>query len=429
MRCPSFKISIIFVVAALALAAAGTWWWLYHGAHKLELFNMPAQYSSSVVIQICMAKGSGGMERCALTQHKSLLAAGAASILVCRNETFISETAKKLGLPLVTCSPNRLSAGRIVFMPGVEAAIQKIIQNNKVLAIHCHYKREIFAAKKVAPHVPVVLTQHTPSNLASSVRATANGIVAVSQEIKLALSKQNEADGLKKSATIAVIPPFFDDERITSFIQATSQASGVALGKLERDVFFQTQFGVALKPCPLLVKIAHLYSNVQHKNHPLLFKAMRELIVNRHTPVQVALAGKGPMLATYQTMVRDLGIADYVHFLGSTELTPAVLHYADINLLASSEEALGIALIEGGLMRKPTIIAQGTGAADWLIVDKQTGFLFANNDVQSLADTIAYVLAHAAEAKACGNRLHDKVVDEFLPARSAEALLAFYQGL
>ena len=251
----------------------------------------------------------------------------------------------------------------------------------------------------------------------------------MSQEIKVALNKQNEVDGLKKAPIIKVIPPFFDDERITSFIAPTSQAPGVALGKPERDAFFQNQFGVALKPCPLLVKIAHLYSNVQHKNHPLLFKAMRELIVNRHTPVQVALAGKGPMLATYQKMVCDLGIVDYVHFLGSTELTPAVLHYADINLLASSEEALGIALIEGGLMRKPTIIARGTGAADWLIIDKQTGFLFVNNDVQSFADTIAYVLLHAEEANACGQMLHDKVVAEFLPARSAEALLALYQGL
>ena len=157
---------------------------------------------------------------------------------------------------------------------------------------------------------------------------------------------------------------------------------------------------------------------------------MHELIIKRNIPVQVALVGDGPMMGTYKKMVRKLGIADYVHFLGSTELTPAVLHYADINMLTSSKEAFGIVLLEGGLMRKPTIVARGgCGAADWLIIDKQTGFLFENNDVQSLADTIAYAIAHDDEATACGQRLYEKVMAEFMPSRTAAALLAMYHEL
>lgn len=421
MQTGCLKISLTLTIAGIIIIITLISSWLYHDANNFSFFNMPPTSTTApIAIQICIARGSGGMERCAVAQHKALIDAGINSILICRNHTFISDLAKQLQLPIITCSPHRLSMGKFVVMPGVEAALKKIISifpDNKILAIHCHYKREIFAAKKVAKTIPVVLTQHTPSALAYCVRSTADGIVAVSHEIKTALAKQNKGE-LGNHAAITVIPPFFNDQKFTTMVPPDNCAA-----------WFKKTFNVTLKPCPLLVKIAHLYSNVQHKNHPLLFQAMRELIINRHIPVQVALAGKGPMLVTYKKMVNDMGIGDYVHFLGSTERTPELLHCADINLLASSEEALGIALIEGGLMKKPTIIARGTGAANWLIIDKHTGFLFKNNDAQSLADTIAYALKHEQEAVACGQRLHEKVVAEFLPTRSAQALVAFYREL
>lgn len=421
MQTGCLKISLTLTIAGIIIIITLISGWLYHDANNFSFFNIPSTPTSApITIQICIARGSGGMERCAVAQHKALIDAGINSILICRNHTFISDLAKQLQLPIITCSPHRLSMGKFVVMPGVEAALKKIISmfpDNKILAIHCHYKREIFAAKKVTKTIPVVLTQHTPSALAYCVRSTANGIVAVSPEIKAALEKQNKGE-LANHSTITVIPPFFDDAKFSSVIPPTN-----------RNEFFKNQFNVTLKPCPLLVKIAHLYSNVQHKNHPLLFQAMRELIINRHIPVQVALAGKGPMLVTYKKMADDMGISDYVHFLGSTERTPELLHCADINLLASSEEALGIALIEGGLMKKPTIIAHGTGAADWLIADKQTGFLFEKNNAQSLADTIAYALKHEQEAAACGQRLYEKVVAEFMPTRSAQELITVYQKL
>ncbi len=420
------RYTLTFLVSTLAvsLCILSVYFFIYESMH-FTLHNIHPTLDTTeqfpIVIQICMSKGSGGMERCALAQHEALLAAGIHSILICRENTFISNKSQHHKLPFVTCASYHLSAGQFVWMPGVKAALQKLITlfGNNILAIHCNYKREIFVAKKVTQNlsIPVILTQHTPSKLQANVRRTVAGIISVSNKIAEYLTNLNKEDGI--NGHITAIPPFFDTNRIASFIPSQQN----------REQYFHDTFNIQLKQCPLLVKVAHLYSNMRHKNHPLLFQAMHELIHERHTRVQVALAGHGPKLDAYKKMVHNLQLDGYVHFLGSTENTSAVFHYADANVLTSSEEAFGITLVEGGLMKKPTIVARSIGAANWLIVNNDTGFLFEQDNASSLADTIAYVIDNQNIAQACGQRLHDKIIADFLPEQSVKKLLAFYEQL
>ena len=157
---------------------------------------------------------------------------------------------------------------------------------------------------------------------------------------------------------------------------------------------------------------------------------MHELIYKRHTPVQVVLAGSGPRQDFCKRMVHELNLDSYVHFLGNTDKIAAIMHYADINVLASSKDAFGIALLEGGFMKKPTIIARdGCSAADWLIIDQETGFLFENKNAHDLADTIAFVITHPEQAQAYGQRLYSKVINEFMPNQTAQKILRFYEAL
>lgn len=386
---------------------ATTVWFAHHRLTQitehptsLDELGRASNIAQPTAILVCMLPGSGGTERYTLAQQQEFIKQGVPTIIICNEHGFLAKQCAARGLPHITCSHRRWQLGGWIMMPGVEAALKRVLKQD-VLAIHCSHRHEALVARKVVGNIPIVLTQHMGGTLASLYRNVVDAVVAVG----------------RGPGTI-LLPPLFDAARITAFIPPTTDAA----------TFFKAQFNIALKPCPLLVKIAHLYSNVQHKNHPLLFKAMHDLIIKHNIPVQVALVGDGPACKAYKKMVAELGISDYIHFIGSTELTPAVLHYADINILTSSKEAFGIVLLEGGLMKKPTIVARGgCGAADWLIIDKQTGFLFENNDAQSLADTIAYAIAHEDEAKVCGERLYEKVVAEFMPHQTAARLLELYR--
>lgn len=398
-------------------------WYLIYTLNHLNFYSLPGSFPSGqkIVVQICLAKEKGGMERCALAQQEALLAAGVTSILVCAQGSFLELAAQQRGLPAISCSPRGISLGHVVWMPGLTKAIQHLYStySGYIIATHCNYKREVFVAKEIetSHHIPIVLTQHTPARLPQQARASVDGIVAVSPHIQQILKELNQRDNV--STPLTIIPPFFDVERLFYF----------ALPKEERTAYFKEKFNISLLSCPLLLKVAHLYRNIHHKNHPLLFEAMHDLIYKKNIEVQAILAGEGPNLKRYKKMVQALGLTKYVHFLGNTENIAALFHYADINLLASTNEAFGITLIEGGLMKKPTIIAQNTGAAHWLISDHETGFLFKTNDSLDLANTIAYVLSHPEIASQCGEHLYKKIVSEFLPARSAQTLLLFYDKL
>lgn len=385
-----------------------------------QFFNASTHEHQGAVINICMTQGSGGQEISSLTQHEEFCRAGIRSILVCPHHSPLYIACMEKKLPVMSCSRLSASFGNYVCAPGLKKALQSLAAalGDNILAIHCNNKREIFVAQKIARSltIPVVLTQHTMKHFSQATRSAADGIVAVCRDAEVALKKLNTKEHV--STEVRLIPPFFDYKKFLSFEPTT-----------DCKTFFKKQFNIKLKPCPLIVKVANLYSHVLHKNHPLLFEALDDLIHKRGIHVQIALAGSGPMLAEYKRLVHKLHLEGYVHFLGATNQIPALLYYANINILASSIEAFGIALVEGGLMKKPTIIANNTGAANWLIEDKKTGFLFENNSAQSLANTILYALQEKEEAQQYGNNLYEKVMQDFLPPQNAQKLLQFYEEL
>lgn len=387
--------------------------------HIHNIFGL--KQKSPVVITICMSKGNGGMEHCALAQNREINKTKTPSVFICKKNSFIERELKKENLPYVSCSHFRMTSDFFTWMPGVQTALEKIIllSSGNILAVHCNHKREIGVAKKLTKNkkIPIFFTQHTPTKLSTSVRSSADCIIAVSEEIQKDLTLQNTKDHVENS--IVTIPPFFNTERLFSFKKPLES----------RHNFFEKNFNINLKNCPVLLKVAHLYSDIHHKNHPLLFKAMAELIHNRKTPVQALLAGHGKNLELYKKIVQSLNISQYVHFLGNVENPSALFYFADVNLLTSSKEAFGISLVEGGFMEKPTMIAHSTGAANWLIKDSDTGFLFKNGDAQDLADTISYVLKNPTEATRAGKALKKLIITDFMPEKSARRLITLYYQL
>jgi glycosyltransferase involved in cell wall biosynthesis len=409
----------VIIIATIAI--------IFYNFYAIQIYNLakPTSANQKIVVLVCMLEGSGGTERCTLIQQREFLSAGIPTILVTKHNGFLADYCKNNALPVVTCSAIRISSNEFVWMPGLNTALQKIVKfyKNSINVIHCSQKREVFVAKKASnPYsIPVVLTRHNPGHLSPELRKATDGIICVSKDIARYLTGLNENDGIKNKI-ITALPPFFDYTTFLNFNQTQS-----------RNIFFKETFGITLKPCPLLVKIAHLYFDVLHKNHPLLFQAMHKLIYRHNIPVQVALAGGGANLAKYKKIVHELKLDEYVYFLGNlhnSKQAAAVLSYADINLLASSNEAFGIVLMEGGIMKKPTICARsGCGAADWLIIDGETGFLFENKNAADLADKIAFVLSHQELAQACGQKLYEKIMANFLPAQTAKAIRELYAQL
>ncbi len=319
----------------------------------------------------------GGMESHMVNYYKTLLKHGHSVVLITKTGT---ETARQLDcmkLPFMPFSKNGLYQDMLDACRAIDANV-----------IVCLSFEKVGVAKLVAKTMPIkiIYEQHMVSYAQQSGSVTMlkgiDAVVAVNQELVNHFEKINQHDTLDIKH-IKFIPPFMDEDRFS-----------LPLPKISKDKYFKKNFNIGLKQCPTLCMIAGMYPSVDGKNHPLLFKAIHHFVHIKKRPVQALLVGDGAAKEYLKKLVHKLKINEYIHFLGFTPPSqiPAILHYADFHVLASTKESFGLVHIEAGFMKKPSIGALGTGATT-IIKHGVSGLLFKNNNLKSLINCIDQ-LAH-----------------------------------
>lgn len=91
--------------------------------------------------------------------------------------------------------------------------------------------------------------------------------------------------------------------------------------------------------------------------------------------------------------VERLGLSHLVHFTGACNDMPAAYMLADVVVNASTKpEAFGRVIAEGQAMGRP-VLASDHGAARETVIPGETGWLFAPNDPDALAEALRRALA------------------------------------
>ena len=104
----------------------------------------------------------------------------------------------------------------------------------------------------------------------------------------------------------------------------------------------------------------------------------------------LCVAGEGPERAKYESLARELGLADRVHFLGWRTDRKALLEACDICLLPSRYEPFGTVIAETWSMRRPLVAAAADGARQY-VRDNENGALFPIDDIEALARRITQI--------------------------------------
>jgi glycosyltransferase involved in cell wall biosynthesis len=147
-----------------------------------------------------------------------------------------------------------------------------------------------------------------------------------------------------------------------------------------RDERWRRQWGIA----PEATVIGQVGALATNKRPDFLISAFGSLLSQAPGKFHLCLVGAGPMEASLRLLVDRLGIAGHVSLTGYVDdVLPYYQHVFDINVLASSEEGLGISVIEGSACGLPAVVSNCTGLPE-TIVDGTTGFLFELNDTAGL---------------------------------------------
>lgn len=343
----------------------------------------------------------GGLETHVLNLYKQLSTLSHRPLLLVAARSLLHRRAVEERLSFYAARWSRCRGFRHL-LPFV---FNELCKRHRIHIIHCNNRFEVRSAVRAATHcsAKVILNYHVPTQFDTGVLEGVDAFISPGPDI-VGYVRENVRANRRAIQHIQVIPPLFDAEKFLGYRSDVEPAK-----------WFAATFGIAVRPCPILCTIGNMVTDLEHKNYPLLLQAMALLIHDKETPVQAMLAGDGPIRPYLQELAKNLGIQDYVHFLGYTHLTPGVLHHSDIFVLASSREAFGIVYLEAGLMRKPAIGARNTGA-EIAIVPEKTGLLFDNGSASSLADAIRRLVQDPGLAHTLGGRGYERVTRHFVPS-------------
>ena len=169
------------------------------------------------------------------------------------------------------------------------------------------------------------------------------------------------------------------------------------------------------------------------KGHSFFLKAMAKVI--RTMPyVKIWIIGDVPSeKESYrdelQVLVRRLGLADYVEFLGSRRDIPQLLASIDCLVLSTiTEEAFGRVILEAQAAGVPVVATQVGGVVE-IIDDGTTGLLVLPKDTDAMANAVMRILKDKKLAESLVAAARKKIQEKFTLEHMASQTIKAYEEL
>lgn len=151
----------------------------------------------------------------------------------------------------------------------------------------------------------------------------------------------------------------------------------------------------------------------RQKDHATLVRALGLLQAQGLTPhLAFAGGGKRRQRKATEALVRQLGLADQVQFLGLVNDVPQRLLQCQVFVLSTHYEGMPLALVEAMAAGCACIGTDVVGVRE-VIAHGRTGLLVPEGDARALADALSVLLTHPERAQALGRAAREQAEQEF----------------
>ena len=357
---------------------------------------------------------SGGDVGGAKTHVLSLLASLSKKIgvtMVCFMESEFTEDARKLGIDTRIIPGNNL--------PATARQLEGLIRQEGFDISHSHGSRGNFIAWMLRKcSLPLLCTVHSDPKLDYMGRPAA-GLVFGSMN-RFALRRLDWYTGVSDSMTDLLISRGFPPDRIFTIYNGVDLDSPPP--KLSRAEFF-ARAGIPEEDGAVYAGIAARLNPV--KDIATLIRGFAKARAQAGQ-LRLLIAGDGPQEGELKALAKELGVAEYVRFLGWVDDPDSFYAALDINTLTSLSETFPYALTEGARQRKATVSSR-VGGVPMLIDHGRSGYLFPPGDSDALADCLARLAGDAALRADFADALYEKVEKRFSLSTTVETQLNIYE--
>lgn len=135
-------------------------------------------------------------------------------------------------------------------------------------------------------------------------------------------------------------------------------------------------------------------------------------VLKQQHPLELMVIGRGAENSLTQKMVTNLGIKDYVKFIGEVSTEELANHYrlATMVIVPSTYEGFGLPAAEAMACAAP-VVATTAGALPEVVGD--AGLLVPPADVKALVDSISALLTDKEKRCSLGEAGHKRVIQNF----------------
>lgn len=123
---------------------------------------------------------------------------------------------------------------------------------------------------------------------------------------------------------------------------------------------------------------------IKRKNHKFLLDSVSRL-KDKILNLKVLLAGNGVELDNMKTYAQDLGISQYVDFLGFRSDIGKIIALSDVGISTSKQEGLGLNVAEYMYSGIPTIVSEDRGHKE-LVQDGKNGYMYKQGDINEFVN-------------------------------------------
>lgn len=307
--------------------------------------------------------------------------------------------AAKLAAMGVTAYP--LKGGDRSFDPAQLPLLYSVVARGRYDIVHTHASLTARIASRLVPETKIIFTKHTMSGRLSPAQALAQRILA-DRVICPSLAVRNE---LQESGLNPAILDLVYNGVDCEALRRQSQERHADLG-LTRPVILSTG---RLEP---------------EKGHEYLLRAMLD-VRERYPEATLCIAGEGSQRQNLRQLAVSLGLEEAFVLLGFRDDIPPLLAQADVFVLPSISEALGLSLLEAMAVGVPAV-ASSVGGVPEIISHRRNGLLTRPRDTEGLASAVLEILGDREGALALAREAKDTVETRFSAKEQAEATVASY---
>jgi len=176
---------------------------------------------------------------------------------------------------------------------------------------------------------------------------------------------------------------------------------------------------------PVILSVSNL---IKTKGIDLNIKAIGRLR-GKYPDIQYLIVGDGNQRETLEKLSKEMGLENHIKFLGRMPHR-SVLQYmkdCDVFSMPSWKEGFGCVYLEAMACGKPVIGCKGEGIEDF-VENKKNGLLVEPQSVDSLVESIDFLLTNLEEAKKIGDRAQMLVFGQYTWNKTAEKVVAIYKS-